>query len=78
MANGEYLDTSSTAKSTEKQVWSERDTHQLLMTYKTFMNEVGPMKKFKNKKAMWDHIASKLSRSEWSVDGCQCENRLIK
>ena len=37
------------------------------------MNDVGPMKKFKNKKLMWDFIALNSSNPSWKVDGPQCE-----
>lgn len=47
----------------------------MLQSYKEFMCYIGPMRNCKNKKAIWDCIATKLSRADRKVDGGQCENR---
>ena len=59
----------------EKLVWSNEDTSKMLHYCKEFMFDVGSMKKFKNKKTMWDFIGTKLSRAGWKADGGQFENR---
>lgn len=52
-------------------VWSDGETRHLLDLYANYMSEIGPMKKFKNKKDMWVKIASEVSEKTAK----QCEER---
>lgn len=56
--------------------WGEQDTQILLDKYEIYMKLVGPMKKFKNKKTMWEKISedieSNMGRKYTSI---QVENR---
>ncbi|KAH9379808.1 hypothetical protein HPB48_000835 [Haemaphysalis longicornis] len=40
--------------------WSEGETLLLLDKYATYLDMVGPMKRFRHKKAMWQHIADEI------------------
>lgn len=56
--------------------WSDGETRLLLDGYEKYLSQVGPMKKFRNKKAMWARLAGDLldklgSSKSWE----QCENR---
>lgn len=58
------LDSSHTQVQEEKQIseneWSDESTTLLLDKYANYLELVGSMKKFKNKKAMWQEIAEDL------------------
>ncbi|XP_075151767.1 uncharacterized protein LOC142225841 [Haematobia irritans] len=53
------------------QVWTDGETRMMLDLYGKYMPEIGPMKKFKNKKAMW----SKISEAIPTKTRKQCEER---
>jgi len=70
--NGNELD----ASTSNVDEWSDESTRLLLDKYADYLELVGPMKKFKNKKIMWIQIAKDLE----AVLGIQktyiqCENR---
>lgn len=57
-------------------VWSEGETRLLLDGYSKYLSQVGPMKRFRNKKTMWTQLSKDLadtlnSSKTWE----QCENR---
>ncbi|KAH7946966.1 hypothetical protein HPB52_006441 [Rhipicephalus sanguineus] len=70
-------DTTAEAQSKDTTLWSEGETRKLLEKFTNCMPEVGPMKKFKDKKTMWTAIAAEL-RHETGIERTplQCENRL--
>merc|ERR1712071_594560 len=48
----------------------------LLEKYDEYVDHVGPMKTFKNKKSMWEKISSDILENLGSLNtGAQCENR---
>lgn len=51
--------------------WSDGDTRYLLDKYHQYLNDIGPMKKFKNKKEMWVKISQEIG----GKNGKQCEQR---
>jgi len=57
-------------------LWTEGETRLLLDSYATNLPEVGPFKRFKNKKFMWEFIASEiLKQHQVYVSWSQCEAR---
>lgn len=56
--------------------WTDEETKLLLNFYETYCSKVGPMKKFKTKKAMWGQIAIDLNKiMKVTRTGLQVENR---
>ncbi|XP_046492164.1 uncharacterized protein [Neodiprion pinetum] len=56
--------------------WDDHDTKMMLDLYAENLNHVGPFKKFKTKKKMWEHIAVDISTTfSKYVNGQQCESR---
>jgi len=59
-----------------KDQWSVEMTKFILDTYEECLPMVGPMRKFKNKKNMWEHIAQKANNAlNITKTAAQCENR---
>ena len=57
--------------------WSDSEAKLLLEKYDEYVDHVGPMKMFKNKKAMWEKISTDIVETLGSLKtGAQCENRL--
>lgn len=57
--------------------WSEGETLLLLDKYATYLDMVGPMKRFRHKKAMWQHIADEIFQQLGvQKTPMQCMNRL--
>lgn len=57
--------------------WSDPEASLLLERVNEYQPEVGPMKKFKNKKAMWEKISGDILAELGSLKtAAQCENRL--
>lgn len=52
-------------------VWSDGDSRLLLDLYGSYLPEIGPLKKFKNKKDMWSKISSEIP----NMSPKQCEER---
>lgn len=62
----------------EKQglVWGEGETKFLLVQYESYVTQVGPRKRFKTKKNMWQEIASDINKKYLINVSCiQVENR---
>jgi len=56
--------------------WSDPEAKLLLEKYDEYVDHVGPMKTFKNKKSMWEKISSDILENLGSLKtGAQCENR---
>lgn len=56
--------------------WDDNATKKLLDMYSENLDQIGPFKKFRNKKLMWEHIASNISTDfQFDVNGQQCESR---
>ncbi|XP_042146359.1 uncharacterized protein LOC121835882 [Ixodes scapularis] len=57
-------------------LWREGETKVLLEYYTLYSHQIGPMKKFRTKKAMYDMIASKMRELLGTTrTGTQCETR---
>ncbi|XP_042148808.1 uncharacterized protein LOC121837286 [Ixodes scapularis] len=60
---------------------SEGETRLLLDKYQSYLSRVGPMKTFKNKKAMWAAISEDIANdlgSHKTADQCQNRFKTIK
>lgn len=57
--------------------WSTSETKLLLEKYEEYMDRVGPMKKFKNLKAMWAQIEKDLAAEDSKKSGKQAETRWV-
>lgn len=56
--------------------WAVEETKLLLDKYETYLSLVGPMKKFKTKKIMWDKISQDIKQIlNIHRSAIQCENR---
>lgn len=56
--------------------WGHNDTRILLDLYAEYLKDVGPMKRFKNKKAMWTQISNDILKSlNLLRTEAQCESR---
>lgn len=61
---------------TAQNTWSETEGQLLMEKFRDYRHEIGPMKKFKNKKAMWEKISADILAELGSLKtGPQCENR---
>jgi len=59
-----------------KDQWSVEMTKFILDAYEECLSMVGPMRKFKNKKNMWEHIAQRANNAlNITKTAAQCENR---
>lgn len=68
--------TSGTENKENKTEWGESDTKLLLDLYHEGLPQVGPLKKFRNKRAMWNHISKQIeTRLNVSRTPSQCESR---
>lgn len=66
-------------KSSWRLEWSPYETKMLMDLYRRNVTQVGPMKKFKSKKEMFNFIANTIStRLNISKSAHQCENRYYK
>ncbi|KAH7943619.1 hypothetical protein HPB52_009565 [Rhipicephalus sanguineus] len=77
LENLEAGDTTAEAQSNDTTLWSEGEMRKMLEKFTNCMPEVGPMKKFKDKKTMWTAIAAEL-RHKTGIERTplQCENSL--
>ena len=63
---------------TAQNFWSDTEAQILMDKFREYQHEVGPMKKFKNKKSMWEKISADILAELGSLKtGAQCENRYI-
>ncbi|XP_024875731.1 uncharacterized protein LOC112457083 [Temnothorax curvispinosus] len=63
-------------KATASIKWTDSQTKKMLALYNENVVKVGPMKKFRNKKLMWECIATDISNEfKIYVSGIQCESR---
>lgn len=57
-------------------LWGEKETKLLLDKYEQYLSQVGPMKKFKKKKNMWEKISEDIINIlNIRKTALQCENR---
>lgn len=57
--------------------WTDDATKHLLDLVAVHHDQVGPYKKFRNKKAMWNDIAKKILEAfKTTITGAQCESRM--
>lgn len=57
-------------------LWTDNETKFILDQYEAYVGQVGPMKKFRNKKAMWRGISLNLMKDMQVTRDCvQVENR---
>lgn len=64
------------AKISQTSEWSEGETRVLLDKFYDYLSQVGPMKRFKNKKAMWAAIALDIEDETGHFKTAeQCQNR---
>ncbi|KAF5278249.1 hypothetical protein FQR65_LT15738 [Abscondita terminalis] len=67
---------SSVEAATKSNEWNDAETIFLLNDYESYVSQVGPMKRFKTKKAMWMKIADNLNIAHnIKRTGVQVENR---
>lgn len=55
--------------------WSDAESKLLLDKYGQYLEQIGPLKKFKNKKNMWLQISSDMGDVGYEKTALQCENR---
>lgn len=61
---------------TAQNFWSDTEAQLLMEKFREYQHEIGPMKKFKNKKSMWEKISADILAELGSLKtGAQCENR---
>ncbi|KAL1506446.1 hypothetical protein ABEB36_005812 [Hypothenemus hampei] len=75
LLSSEIASTSSTSE-TAPEIWNNNETKFLLDKYETYLNLIGPLKKFKTKKMMWKKISEDIeSILNITKTALQCENR---
>lgn len=63
---------------TAQNFWSDTEAQLLMEKFREYQHEIGPMKKFKNKKSMWEKISADILAELGSLKtGAQCENRQV-
>lgn len=60
----------------KKTEWGESETRLLLDLYHQYLSEVGPLKKFRNKKNMWENISNEIQLKTKQIrTAAQCQTR---
>lgn len=74
--NNENPSASSSQQCKTVLTWTEEQTHLLLSLYRSKMEEIGPLKRYRNKKQMWESISQEIAQQlDVSFTPSQVENR---
>ncbi|XP_059216877.1 uncharacterized protein LOC131996303 [Stomoxys calcitrans] len=67
----ELVDKAESPSYKQVNLWSDGDTRMLLDLYAKYLPQIGPLRKFRNKKEMWSKVAEKVGNKSAK----QCEER---